>query len=50
MAEKLTPNGLVVGLILEPGNKLVEEPPVAEESNGNPIEDKPKRNRQLKSE
>lgn len=45
MAEKVTPNGLVVGLILESDDK-----PVMEDSDGNPIEEKPKRNRQPKSE
>lgn len=55
MAEKQTPNGLVVGLILEPDDKPVEELPVeelpvVEDSEGNPIGEKPKRSRQPKSE
>jgi len=50
MAEKVTPNGLVVGLILEPDDKPVEELPVVEDSEGNSIGEKPKRSRQPKSE
>lgn len=50
MAEKLTPTGLVVGLILEPDDKPVEELSVVEDSEGNSIGEKPKRSRQPKSE
>ncbi len=50
MAEKQTPNGLVIGLILEPDDKPAEELPVVEDSEGNPIGEKPKRSRPPKSE
>lgn len=45
MGEKLTPNGLVVGLIVEPDPPEKEEPKAE-----TPIEDKPKRGRQPKAE